>query len=429
MCSHRRRARYSPPRIGAVLLASSALLALVTRAAYAADPAPPGETYDYTTRRFEPAGFPLIGGDSDIGFEFGFAGTLSHFADGIIPYHWNMDLVVAASVKSGPSGLEITQQNYQANVDIPGLLDGKLRLNPQISFNRTINQLYFGLGNASSAVSPPGASGRHFEFDDRQARVRELTRIAWLSPLDLMVGTTYRYETPGVYAGSRVAEDAAAGKVLGVGRMSLFTLALGLIYDTRDNEVFPRKGSNHRAGLRGTIGLPVAGDVRYGAFGGTFATYVPVGGPFVLALRAVVDLAFGNVPIYDLYTGGTFLTDEMPGGSSAVRGVPDGRYSGLIKALGNAELRALVVGFQAFEQSFHLGGNVLFDTGRLWTDYTFRSPLDGTGLGLKWGAGMGLYLQWGQAAVFRLEVAYSPDAVSENPRLPIGVYVEDGVMF
>jgi hypothetical protein len=80
-------------------------------------------------------------------------------------------------------------------------------------------------------------------------------------------------------------------------------------------------------------------------------------------------------------------------------------------------------------QQFRFGGNLLFDTGRLWSDYTFHSRLDGTGIGLKWGAGVGAYLQWGQAAVFRLEVAYSPDARSENPGLPLGIYVEDGVMF
>ncbi len=48
---------------------------------------------------------------------------------------------------------------------------------------------------------------------------------------------------------------------------------------------------------------------------------------------------------------------------------------------------------------------------------------------MKWGTGGGIYLVWGQAAVFRVEVAYSPDAKAENPGLPLGIYVEDGVMF
>jgi hypothetical protein len=388
-----------------------------------------GDKVDYTTKRYELAGFPLLGGDSDIGFEFGGVATLSRFANGIVPYQWNMDLLLAASVKGGPSGLEFTQENIQWNIDVPGLVGGKVRINPQVAYNRTINQLYFGIGNASSAQAPPGAPPRYFEFDDRQARVRALTRIVWRAPLDVMVGAIYRFEDPGPYYPSKLATDAASGVALGVRPLSLVTAAAGIIYDTRDNEIFPRRGSYHQVGLRGTVGLPTDGDVRYGEAGAMLATYKPIGGPFILALRAVVDLQFGNVPAYDLYTGGPFQTYEMPGGSAAIRGVPEGRYSGLVKVLGNAELRALLVRFRIFGQRFRWGGNLLLDAGRLWANYTFSSPLDGSGIGIKWGAGAGSYLVWGQAAVFRIEVAYSPDASSENPNLPLGIYVEDGVMF
>ncbi len=158
--------------------------------------------HDYTTRRFEPAGFPLLGGDSDIGFEFGVVGTLSRFGDGVVPYKWNMDLVAALSIKNGPYGEEITQQSYQWNVDVPHVYGGRVRLNPQLMYYRTINQLYFGIGNASSGRLPAGTTLRHFEFDDRQARLRELTRIAVRGPWSLVVGNSYRFENPHVYSGS-----------------------------------------------------------------------------------------------------------------------------------------------------------------------------------------------------------------------------------
>jgi hypothetical protein len=112
-----------------------------------------------------------------------------------------------------------------------------------------------------------------------------------------------------------------------------------------------------------------------------------------------------------------------------VRGVPVGRYSGEIKIYGTTELRAMFFGFTVLRQHFTIGGDALFDTGRSWLDYTFKSPLDGNGLGLKYGAGGGLYVLWGQAAIFRIDVAYSPDAAAENPHFPVGFYVEDGTMF
>jgi hypothetical protein len=412
-------------RTAALALVSS-LAALLSAPGARADEA---DKVDYDTQRYEVAALPLLGGDSDIGFEFGAVGTLSRFDRGVVPYEWNMDLVLALSVKDSPTGSEITQQSYQWNIDVPAVAGGSVRINPQVSYTKTVNQLYFGLGNASSGSLPQGASARYFEFDDRQARVRDLNRIALGGPVDAMLGAVYRFEDPGPYQPSKLAEDAAAGKILGVEPMSLVTAIAGIVIDTRDSEIFPRQGSYHQIGFRGTVGIPFDDNVRYGAFGAMLATYRPIGGPFILALRAVTDLAFGDVPVYDLYTGGPFKTDEMVGGSSAVRGVPDGRYSGLIKLFGNAEVRAMLIRFKIANQKFRIGGNVLFDAGRLWSDYTFHSPLDGRGLGVKWGAGAGVYLQWGQAAIFRLEAAYSPDAASENPSLPLGIYVEDGVMF
>ena len=131
--------------------------------ALAADPIPTpvvvqkaAQEGDFLTPRYEPAGFPIIGGDSDIGFEFGAAATLSRFGDGIVPYRWNMDLVVAASLKGVPGGAEVAQQSYLWDIDIPGLAGGRLRLNPYADFRRTVNQDgTSGLGNASICAVRP----------------------------------------------------------------------------------------------------------------------------------------------------------------------------------------------------------------------------------------------------------------------------------
>jgi hypothetical protein len=397
-----------------------------------------GDDLDYDTDRYEPAAFPLIGGDSDIGFEFGAVGTLTHFGkdrkgEGVKPYLWNMDVVLSASLKAGANGgIDLAQQLYLWNLDVPEAFGTSFRLNPEVVYQRTINQAFFGIGNATTPDKPAvinGVPGRYYQFDDRSAMARELTRLKWRNGWDWMFATQYRYESPDSYAGSKLEQLASSGSVIGYQNASVITLGAGLVYDTRDNEFFPHKGSYWQIGVRAVQGIPFDSRIRYGAFGAMIAQYVPLGGPFVLAVRGVVDAEAGNVPFYDLYTGGPFQTNEMIGGSSSVRGVPDGRYAGPLKVYGNFELRAMLVDFKVLKQSFHIGTNVLFDTGRLWSNYTFNSPQDADGIGLKWGAGVGGYLIWGQAAVFRAEVAYSPDAVSENPSLPLGIYVEDGVMF
>ncbi len=380
---------------------------------------------------------PLIGGDSDIGFEFGIVGTLSYFSGGVEPYCWNMDVLLSASVKRGPNGPEIAQQNYLWNWDVPGLDGGRLRLNPEVSYTHTVNYGYFGLGDASTGITPASStdSGRYHEWIDSIAQVRSEARWALRGPLAAEGAVQYLFVGPTAYPGTLLQSDAAqrapdgGSLIYGTTALSLPSVALGLAYDTRDSEVFPRGGMYHEVGVRFEQGFPTNADVRYLEAGALVRGYVALAGPFVAAGRLVVNAQVGHVPFYDLFQAGPFDQKEMPGGSAGVRGVPVGRYLGPIKVVGNVEVRALWLHFALLHQNFSIGNTVFFDTGRVWSDYTFHSPLDGTGLGLKWGAGGGIYFLWGQAAMLRIEAAYSPDAVSENPTLPVGIYVNDGIMF
>jgi hypothetical protein len=183
-----------------------------------------------------------------------------------------------------------------------------------------------------------------------------------------------------------------------------------------------------QAGLAYQQGIPTEVGVQYGEGQLLVQGYKPFG-PFVFAARIVTDLQFGHVPFYDLFMSGPFGQSEAVGGGSAVRGVPVGRYSGEIKIYGTTELRSMFLRFHLLKQKVTIGADALFDTGRSWLNYSFDSPLDGKGVGLKYGAGGGIYVLWGQAAIFRIDVAYSPDAAAENPSFPVGLYVADGTMF
>jgi len=436
------RADDAPPRTGDASVAPAEVPPDTAAAPVAAPKArppkkPPILDTDYVTARYEPAGIPLLGGSSDTGFQFGAVGTLSHFADGIKPYAWNMDLVLTASVKEGPTGAEIAQESFLWNDDIPGLMGGKLRLNPQVSYQRTINMGYYGLGNASPsgvATNYTGPTGRYTEWLSSIAHATFQPRYTLTGPWSLTGAVGYRYANPTAYADSKLARDAVTKNpdgspvVRGLQALSLPQLAFGGIYDSRDSEVFTRSGAYNQVAVSYTQGVPTAADVRYGEAQFFLSVFRPLG-PFVLAGRVVADFELGNVPFYDLAQSGPLGQTAAIGGSAGVRGVPVGRYSGEIKIYGNAELRAMFFKFNVLRQKFTIGGDALFDTGRSWLDYSFKSPLDGSGAGLKYGAGGGLYVLWGQAAIFRIDVAYSPDAAAENPSFPVGFYVEDGTMF
>lgn len=417
----------------------------LTRAQFAradVEPAPTEESpvseTDYDTNRYEPAGFPLIAGDSDIGLQLGAAGTLTRFGQGVRPYRWNMDAVAGLSLKSGERGIEVAQQFYRWQWDIPGLAGGRWRTNPYVSYARTVNAGYFGVGNASSDQVPmggPGDPGKFFQWENQELRIRVINRFLIKKPVDFVVAPAFQYVAPRAYEGSRLDLDSrlpdnARGRpsVRGLRELGLATLAVGLLYDSRDNEFFPRKGAFHQVAQKYIQGFPLESNVRYGDTSAFFATYVPLG-PFVFAGRVLVDFLYGNVPFYELISGGPFISYDMVGGAQGVRGVPQGRYNGLIKAVANAELRAMYGHFKVFRLPFKIGSDIFVDAGRVWEDYSFKSPRDGTTAGIKWGAGGGMYLQWGDAALFRVEAAYSPDAAAVSPGFPLGLYVSDSVMF
>jgi hypothetical protein len=370
--------------------------------------------------RHEAAGFPIIGGNTDIGILFGFAGTLTRFHDTLNPYLWNIDLVLSSSVKNDANGTRLIQHNYVLRLDSPFLFDRKLRLDTRGSFQRTVNAGYYGIGNASNA--PPSTLGRRYQYLQEEGRVRTIGRYRTGKPVDLAFGAILRAESPTVYRGSRLADD----RVAGTQSTALGGAALGIVIDTRDSEFVTHRGIFYEIGAGYTVGTD--GSARYANSSAVLCHYAPLVGPFFFAQRFIASFEAGRVPFYDLQQGGTFEPTYLLGSEGGIRGVPQGRYAGLIKTITNIEIRSAFPRFTLFKQRLRLGTTTFFDAGRTWADYK-RDPRDGHMIGLKYGIGGGMFLQWGEAAIFRIEAAYSPDATAENPNFPVGIYVADGFVF
>jgi outer membrane protein assembly factor BamA len=387
------------------------------------------------TEHNEFAGAPILGGNTDIGFQIGVAATFTRVSPRYLPYRWKIDGLVSASVKGGPRGTEVVQQSHDMRLDIPRALNGRVRIMPGIFFERTVNAGYFGIGNATPAIAnPDGTFGSRYQYIHREIRARVNLRQPLAGAHSIMYGLTLRNVSPSTYAGSkldldsrRIDEDGDP-YVRGLEALNHAILSGGLIYDTRDNEITPHKGSFDQYALRLGGATPTRAGVYYGGANFILRRYLPIGGPFVLAGRALVDAMAGEVAFYDLSQGGAFIPLDLPGGAQGVRGVPNGRYQGLVKVVGNAELRVTHLRFRLFGDEFRVGNNVFFDVGRVFSKYG-ADPRDGKGLGLKYGVGAGVFVVWGTAAVFRVEFAYSPDAVAANPNFPIGIYAADGQMF
>jgi len=389
-------------------------------------------------RRYELAGFPILGGSTDIGVQFGATLTLTRFFDQVFPYDWNLDVLLSASVKD-VDGLQLAQQSHVLRLDAPDLFGGRARIDTRASFQRTINAGYYGLGDAPSATLPPGLSqdcaARRFQYVQEETRLRSIGRLYTRTKgFDIAIGANLRFENPDDYCSSKLQEDVAGPPtgayppVIGLQPAVLGSLSAGVMIDTRDSEFITRQGIFYQIGVGATAGS--AEQVGYGEASAVLAHYAPLGGPLLFASRFVASFQFGRVPFYDLQQGGNFEPQYLLGGENGVRGVPQGRYAGPVKILTNIEVRSTPFPrLRVLGERFLIGTTTFFDCGRVWNQYSAISAADGTSLGLKFGVGGGFFLQWGEAAIFRVEAAYSPDAVSENPTLPVGVYVSDGVMF
>lgn len=354
---------------------------------------------------------PLVGGDTDIGIGVGFLASVARLAPGREPYVWRVESAGFISFKSS-NGFTSPYQDVFVLATVPGLANGRLRLELRPSFTRETNLRYYGIGNASSA---PDDDVRARDFYRRiHPALGARARVKLVAGLDALVGLVYSENWIAFEPESRLAQDLAAGPEVLLGRLLVdrrFALLLpevGLVLDRRDDEIAPSRGHFHQLKVR--VSPSVGGHLPYDYVQLNLTTrfYFPlVVERLSLATRQVADFQFGNVPFFEL---GRFDESSALGGANGVRGIPADRYLGQIKLFGNIELRATLWHFTVRKSHYTMGLVGFFDGGRLWTDLSSPEQLDGVGVGLKYGVGGGIRIQKGQTFVVRADVAWSPDA-------------------
>ena len=218
------------------------------------------------------------------------------------------------------------------------------RASTRATYLRTINAGYYGIGNATTVAPAPGQAslGRRFQYLQQEGWLRTIARLRTGTVLDVAIAGNLRYEAPAAYAESKLAADLdsrnGAPAVVGGQSALLGSFTAGAMIDTRDSEFVTTRGIFYQLGVAATVGS--AEEVANGEVSAVLAHYAPLGGPFVFASRIFASFRFGRVPFYDLQTGGAFEPESLLGGDQGVRGVPIGRYAGLIKAVANMEIRS-----------------------------------------------------------------------------------------
>jgi len=398
-----------------------ALVSLVARSAAADDDKP------LDPNRRELILVPDIGGSSDIGVELGLALSTSKFADGIKPYRWRMDVLASMSFKSDARGFRPVEQDHGVRLDIPHFFHERLRLDSRISFNRYVTAPWYGVGNGTviEDVAPPADASSTHDYIHEEGRLRSVLRVKVEKALDLAFAGNFRIEAPEAFPTSKLDRDLRAGKIIGGELTFLETIGAGVYIDTRDNEFVTKDGIFYQIGVAETVGTNEK--VAYGEASAVLSHYAKLWGPFSFASRVVGSFKFGDVPFYELHTGGVFVPQYLVGGEHGVRGVLMGRFAGLIKVITNIELRAMPYpSIKVFDYRLRIGNTAFFDAGRVWSDYEYDSEKDGHLLGLKVGVGGGFFFQWDESLVFRVDAAYS---ATNTSKFPVSFYLGTGMSF
>jgi hypothetical protein len=380
-----------------------------------------------TEPRTEVNVLPVFGGTSDQGYGGGAFFGIARIVPGYKPYKWYVEGAAVATVLPRESDTaKVSFSDFYASLTIPRLYDlpAYFVVRPSYTFERTLG--YYGVGNATTDVPPPGAPANYFEYGRGHPQLDLDLRYTVWSKLAVITGMRYTQTMLDVYPGSKLEQDrnSPSAEVRhwvdspldhGLGQFRL-----GAQWDSRDSIVSAHHGMYHEATLLISPGGAGNFPQRYGQANATLRGYVPITSRVTFAARGIFDAQFGDVPFYELVR---FDDTYALGGVGGIRGVPGQRYGGKLKAIGNAEVRMDFVHFRALNRPLLFSGAAFVDAGRVWADGSKRPDLDGTGLGLKWGVGAGPRIQSGEAFVIRADIAWSPDAK------PIGGYLTGGQLF
>lgn len=365
------------------------------RGALTAEPLAAADAPSANAQRFDVLGLPLVTYNSDEKLGFGAAGAAYFYGQGIEPYAH----AITAQIYFTTARI----QSHFVHYDAPRFLGSIFRLEAQVEFRREKFAPFFGPGNEASPGFSPDRDGRSTFYSwDRLAfggwaRVR--AHHPWGIPLEPWLGLGLRDTRVRPYQGSLLEREHPRGMGGGLATQ----LWLGLLHDTRDNEVSPTRGGLREIALRLAPRF-LGSSATFGQLTLAARQFFPLTSWLVLAVRGVGDWLFGAVPFFELSAfGGIDATDGL-GGMGTVRGLSKQRYVGSLKFLLNLELRAVFWQPVILGHEFSLAAVAFGDAGRVFEPGTRA----GAWYRFHAAGGFGLRIAKG-AAVIRLDYGISEE--------------------
>jgi outer membrane protein assembly factor BamA len=307
--------------------------------------------------------------------------------------------------------------------DAPALLPGGWRVSAFTGREQQLAQPYYGIGNATPY--DPNLEEAPNAYFYRFGR----TRLRASADFQHRIGrSSARFLVGGGFARSTIdLTPHDSGTTLLAAQMNGQTpapelanyLRAGLLWDTRDHEIGPTRGTWAEALIQ-RVSKGVGATEDFTRWTTTVRQYVPLAPRLTFAQRVVAQGIDGDAPFDELATiQSSFKQGEGLGGSSSIRGIPKDRYIGKALWLSNSELRWHALDFSILGRQSFVALSSFVDAGRVWPDrFRVNQALDD----LHVGYGGGLRIGVGPSFIVATDVGHSNESTA-------AVYIGLGWMY
>lgn len=346
---------------------------------------------------------PALAFNSDMGFIFGGIVSRYDYKEKMNPYYSFTNISAIISTK-GLASLDIL-------IDKPQLFDTEIRLLSNFYASRFLQESYYGLANYSTIDLNDTPISEFYEFQSFSIGLNTTFRYPLISQvnsrqLDILAILNLEYKTPWDNGDGRLI---TLEKPLGYKGGRTFMLGSGIIWEARDNEFNPTKGTYVESSFE-------AGNTIWGSSFNTislkhdmrhYLTFTIIK-DITLANRFFVKHTAGDTPYWKL---------SYAGDNETLRGYPFRRFLDDNVVILNNELRTWLFDFPSV--TTRIGGVLFMDVGRTFPNgSTLNSITDDLKVTYGFGGTSSLFTP---DFIIRMDIGFSEE--------DIGVYISIGYLF
>ena len=359
---------------------------------------------------WEFVGLPALNYSSDEGFGYGVLAEIYNYGNGLTPYKYTLQPTIFLTTKGRRDGVFF--------FDAPHVLPNGWRFDFTLAHEEQQAMPYYGIGNTTVYDSTLERAPNPYYYRYERVGNRFATNVQHKlgnAPARFLVGYGIQKITTDATpydSGSTLLASQLGGAPSPSGTIGF--VRAGLVWDTRDREIGPNKGTWAEL-LAQRVDRMFGASDEYTRVTATVRHYIPIRANLVGAVRVLAQQTSGDVRFYDMPTlQSSFKNQEGLGGDKSVRGIAKTRYLGKGVMLMNSELRWRFKEFSVLRKPVFLLASGFFDAGRVWDESIKPGEIF---TGLHTGFGGGLRVGLGPSFVVATDLGKS----SESSQLYIGL--------